>query len=158
MEPSEVVRLRSVWQQQSVPVVYRRGPGNPILVRLPYAIDNRPWLAALGRREPKWDRETRRWEVPQRWFTPLVRKCLARYGKVHVIQPFFEQQKCAPACWDAHGEECECSCMGVNHGSGHPEGNWKIVSDAFATRWHGRYLSCRLITKNSQMSDIADLV
>ena len=139
-------RLRRVWKQSSTPVVYRRGKGFPLLARLPYGVNNRAWLQALGRRHPVWDTQRHHWELPKAWFNELVRLCLQRYSRVYIIQPFHDQEKCAPACWNAAGEECQCSCMGLNHGSGHPGGQWKIVSDAFATRWGDRELACRLLT------------
>jgi hypothetical protein len=39
--------------------------------------------------------------------------------------------------------------MGLNHSSGHSEGNWKVVSDVFATRWNEQELACRLLTKRA---------
>ena len=100
-----------------------------------------------GRIKPVWLKDEKYWELPQAWFDSLVKRCLQRFGKVYIIQPYHAQEKCAPACWSAEGEVCECSCMGANHGSGHPGGRWKVVSDTFATRWAGRDLACRLLTR-----------
>lgn len=50
----------------------------------------------------------------------LILSLAKRYGRVHVVQ-FAGQTKCVAACWAAKPEtalECECSCAGVNHGSG----------------------------------------
>ena len=147
MDDESHERLKRVWNQQLVPVLYRRGPGNPLLARLPYAPENRSWLRGEGRIKPVWLKDEKYWELPQAWFNSLVKRCLQRFGKVYIIQPYHAQEKCAPACWSAEGEVCECSCMGANHGSGHPGGRWKVVSDTFATRWAGRDLACRLLTR-----------
>ena len=72
--------------------------------------------------------------------------CRLRFGRVYVIQPYREFEKCAPACWNATGFTCECSCMGKNHGS-MPGGRWWVVADTFAIQWQGRRLACRLIER-----------
>ena len=120
MDEGSKEQLRQIWSQEAVPVLYRRGPGNLLLARLPYDVTNRAWLQASGRKNPVWDAKARRWELPQAWFNNLVGRCLDKYGRVYIIQPYREQEKCAPACWAAQGEECQCSCMGVNHGASSP--------------------------------------
>jgi hypothetical protein len=139
--------LRVVWNQGAIPVFYRGGKGHPLKVRLPYAVDNRPWLASFGRRNPIRHKDEKYWELPTSWFNDLVNGALKRYGKVYIIQPFRMQEKCAPACWNATGHECQCSCMGQNHGVGDPGRRWFIVSETFATKWHDMELACRLLTK-----------
>lgn len=42
----EKTRLEKIWRQVSVPVCFRRGKGQTLLVRLPYAADNLAWLMA----------------------------------------------------------------------------------------------------------------
>jgi len=66
------------------------------------------------------------------WYDWLARRLLYKYSAVYLIQLYREQQKCAPACWNAEGLHCECSCMGENHGSGHPGERWREVSETFA--------------------------
>ena len=148
VDESTSTRLRQIWNQSAIPVLYRRGPGNPLLARLPWQPDNRAWLHAIGRKHPAWVASERHWELPQAWFEKLAGKCLDKSGRVYIIQPYREQEKCAPACWSAQGETCECSCMGVNHGANGSGSGWKIVSDAFATRWGPRHLACRLLTRS----------
>jgi hypothetical protein len=94
---------------------------------------------------PKWFLEGKYWEIPITGFNKFVDRSLDRYGKVYIIQPYREQEKCAPACLNAQGHECECSCMGQNHGAGN-DGSWFKVSEAFATRWHDQEIACRLLT------------
>lgn len=138
-------KLREIWAQKTIPVVYRQGKPKPILLRLPYATDNREWLKGDNRRDPKWGPKYKCWETPRSWFDDIIKRSLRRFGRVYVIQPYQAHQKCAPACWNATGFECECSCMGANHGSGHPAGKWRVVSEAFAVQWNSREYACRLI-------------
>lgn len=147
MIESERERLAQVWQQSSIPVLFRQGVGKPLLMRLPYSATNRAWLRRDARTNPIWNPEGKRWELPKAWFGRLVEQSLETYGRVYIIQPYHEQEKCAPACWNAEGDECQCSCMGVNHGSQSSGASWKIVSDAFATRWSDTQIACRLVTR-----------
>jgi hypothetical protein len=48
------------------------------------------------------------------------------------------------ACLGAEKHECQCSCMGANHGAGN-DGSWFEITDYFATRWGERSLACRLL-------------
>lgn len=147
---SQDPRLREIWSQKTVPVIYRQGKSKPILLRLPYAVDNYDWLRGDRQRKPKWDQKFRCWEMPNSWFDDLISRILKRFGRIYVIQPYKEHQKCAPACWNATGFECECSCMGENHGSGHPGGNWHEVSETFAVQWGPRKYACRLISSSEK--------
>ncbi len=139
-------KLREIWLQKKIPVVYRQEKSKPLLVRLPYAADNRRWLKNEHRKKPKWDAKRKRWESPRSWFEDLIKRALSQFGCVYVIQSFKTQQKCAPACWNATGFDCECSCMGANHGSGDPSGRWYVISETLAVNWGEQQYSCRLVT------------
>lgn len=138
-------RLMQVWTQKRLPVVLRGGRVKPLLVRLPYDTSNRDWLQNGRRTNPEWLSIHKAWSIPKAWFEDTLQRSLARYDAVYVIQPTNETEKCAPACWNALGAVCECSCMGANHGSGNPEGKWHVVSETFAVRINSRYFSCRLL-------------
>jgi hypothetical protein len=139
--------LKAVWNQKETPVILRRGgKGERLRVRLPFQPLNKQWLQNGRRNEPVWDRNEKYWETPKAWFNDLVNRALEQFGRVYIIQPFREQEICAPACMNATGHECECSCMGANHGAG-SDGSWFEVSETFATRWSERHLACRLLTK-----------
>jgi len=142
-------KLRSVWSQGEIPVLLRRGKGFQLFVRLPFHPENRHWLRNGRQRTPTWDSRKQRWALPQSWFNDTLTRLLQRYGSCYVIQPYREQEKCAPACWNAEGQECQCSCMGAHQGSGSSWGRWFIVSDTFATRWKSEHLACRLINLKS---------
>jgi hypothetical protein len=143
-------RLLEVWNQKDIPVILRRGgKGQRLRGRIPYSRDDKRWLQKKwlqnGRRlSPEWIERYRCWELPKAWFNDFVVRALERYRKLYVIQPYREQEKCSPSCLNARGHECECSCMGANHGAGN-DGSWFEVSDAFAVRWGERHLACRLM-------------
>jgi hypothetical protein len=138
--------LKHVWKQGLVPVVLRwTGKRQRLRARLPYAETNREWLQNGRRTKPTWVSNEKYWELPKAWFNDFVNRSLGRYGKVYIIQPYREQEKCAPACLNATGHECQCSCMGRYHGVGN-DGSWFEVSETFATRWGDQKLACRLLT------------
>ncbi|WP_426313525.1 hypothetical protein ACN9MF_17980 [Methylobacterium fujisawaense] len=140
-------QVERVWNQKFVPVAWRHNErGEKLWVRMPYASTNRAWLQKSGKKSPEWIQAHKRWETPKSWFDDLVDRFLERYGKVYIIQPFREQEKCSPACQNAKGHECQCSCMGANHGAGN-DGSWFEVSETFATKWSETQLACRLLTK-----------
>jgi hypothetical protein len=139
--------MAAIWKQPEIPVVYRQGGSAPLLIHLPYKPDNRSWLKGDRRRKLVWNPQDTCWEVPRSRFDDVITRCLHRFGRVYVIQPYRVLEKCAPACWNARGFECECSCLGKHHGSQQPSGNWHIISETFAVRWHDRQLACRLIER-----------
>lgn len=138
--------IQHVWNQRDVPVILRRtGAGQKLRARLPFATTNRSWLQNGRRQSPTWNPGNRYWELPKAWFNDFVERALADHGQVYVIQPYREQEKCSPACQNARGHECQCSCMGLHHGQGN-DGSWFEVSETFATRWGDQMLACRLMT------------
>lgn len=141
--------VKKVWRQGDIPVVhFDKAQG--LRVKLPYRKDNRFWLSLSGRKRPKWNPQYKCWEIPKAWFQDVVNRCLHRFGNVYVVQARRSQEKCAPACWNAAGHLCECSCAGVNHGMGRPGGRWFVVSDACAVSWGNKELSCKLLTKKEE--------
>lgn len=137
--------IRAIWRQTDIPVIIRRTKARQQhRLRLPYLTDNREWLCNNRRTRPVWLAKEKYWEIPKAWFNDFVNRSLSRFGKVYIIQPFREQEKCAPACMNAAGHECQCSCMGANHGAGN-DGSWFEVNDAFATRWNDEDWACRLL-------------
>jgi hypothetical protein len=139
--------MAAIWTQSKIPVVYRQRGSKPVLIRLPYNDDNRTWLKGDHRRKPVWSAQDTHWKVPKSWFEEVVTRCLHRFGRVYVVQPYRIQEKCAPACWNARGFECGCSCLGAYHGCQQPSGHWRIISDTFAVRWHDPQLGCRLMER-----------
>lgn len=143
-----VSEAKVIWHNGKIPVLLRRGGSKPIRLRLPFAQDNRTWLKnGEKKKEPEWISDGRYWELPASRFNELVEMFLKRFRKVYILQPYREQEICSPSCMDAVGFECQCSCMGANHGMGN-DGRWFEVSDAFAVRYGESQLACRLLTKN----------
>lgn len=141
-------KLRQIWEQKLTPVIFRQKDPNRLLVRLPYTSDNWLWLKEGHRYHPRWNSKNCRWELPMAWFKDVTRRAMQKFGAVYVIQPYRELQVCAPACMKAEGLECECSCMGANHGIGHPGGRWYVISETCAVSWGERQYSYRLMTPN----------
>lgn len=142
-EDSNDANLKRIWRQQEIPVVFKQRHSLPILVRVPFSTGNKDWLRDGRRNIPAWNSKFKAWEIPKAWFDSAIKLCLSRYAQTYVIQFYREQQKCAPACWNAEGFHCECSCMGENHGAGHPGHSWYEVSDTFAFSWGTHRYSCR---------------
>ncbi len=143
-------RIRALWNNGKTSVILRRdGKGEKLRVRVAnnpthdYLVQGR--LMGGRRIRPIWDYQGNYWETPKSWFNGLVHEFLQREGSLYVIQPYREQEKCCPACQNAKGHECQCSCMGEFHGAANINSGWFIVSDTFATRWGRRKLACRLI-------------
>jgi hypothetical protein len=137
------VAAQRIWHNGTVPVIFKRLAKQSLVVRLPYAEDNRVWLQGNGRRI-QWHRVWKAWEVPRSRFNNCVQLVLARHGRCYVIQEYRPLETCAPACWNAIGADCECSCLGANHGSGNSLAN--EVSETFAFEYGGKMLACRLLT------------
>jgi len=149
MDHQTYEQLKQIWNQQNIPVVLRSGGKEKLKTRVPYSKDNRAWLKVGHRIDPEWDKEKKYWALPKSWFNDIVIKCIEKHGRVYVIQPYREQEKCAPACWNAKGHECNCSCMGANHGSQGENADWLVISDAFATRWGEKEYACRLLSNKN---------
>jgi len=121
--------LIAVWQQQNIPVAWRSGEkGQPLLAKLPHRPDNKAWIRSMGKVRRHWNGEQKYREIPKSWLNTFVAHSLERFGKIYVVQPYREQEKCAPACMNASGHVCQCSCMGANHGAGN-DGSWFEVSE-----------------------------
>ena len=156
MDQSAPDDLRRIWRQNQIPVIVRKGKGYRLIVKLPHSSitfeDRRSACAFLQAvrptgRSPDWLERYKGWEVAQDWFSDLVNHILGKYSKLYIIQPYREQEKCASQCMNAQGHECQCSCMGANHGAGGPGAGWFEVSETFATRWGESHLACRLMER-----------
>lgn len=143
--------LRRVWSQREIPVVLRRtGKGEQLRGRLPglleFNVEGRRWIQNGRRNIPSWSRRGLYWEFPKAWFNDFVERSIRDFGAVWIIQPYRETEVCARQCMEAKGHECQCSCMGANHGSG-MHGHWFEVSEAFAVRTSSPQLAARLLRR-----------
>lgn len=129
----------------------------PLLLRVPYAEDNREWLRGEELRKPTWNRAAKRWEVPLSWKPRVLRLLIERYAAVILIQRTPKSvEKCAPACWRAESDvtECICSCGGANHGTADNPGGFHEINETLAVRVHddGGYTPM-LMTRRVQPHD-----
>ena len=138
--------VKTIWNNKHTSVVHRPDGKRDIRIRLPYAKDNRSYLGGGTRKqEPVWDKESKFWSIPRSRFNEVVDLILQRHGRVYIIQPYVETEKCAPACRNATGHECQCSCLGANHGSAN-DGSWFDISESLSLRHGKKTLGCRLLT------------
>jgi len=150
-------RLKEAWNQRVTPVALRRtGDGERTRVRLPGQpidlLEERVWLLNDRKKHYlEWNCVERCWELPKKWFNDFVERALVRFGKLYIIQPFIETETCARACMQARGHECNCSCMGQNHGAG-MHGWWFEVSETFAVCSLTPQLAGRLLTRTNHRS------
>lgn len=138
-------RLLTIWRQREIPAVVRSHKCPRVLVSVPDIKDGDAWLRGEHRGKPLWDTRFKCRTVPKSWFDDVIERALHRFGRVYVIQPYREHQTCAPACWNALGHTCECSCLGANHGAGHPGTGWREIAETFAFQWGQLQYGCRLL-------------
>lgn len=159
MEESAPEDLKRVWRQNEIPVIVRKGSGWKLNVKVPGFTEGLEWYhteraflqsVRPNGNEPVWQRRFSAWSLPHSWFNDLVPRLLKRFCSLYIIQPYRPQKKCAPKCMTATGHDCECSCMGANHGAGGPDAGWFVVSDTFATSWGESQLACRLMKARDQ--------
>lgn len=143
----DIREAKSIWNNGTISVVLRRGDSKPIRIRVPYSEDNRRWLKNGPRkREPIWNKAGKFWELPKSRFNEIIGMILNRYGKVYIIQPYQEKEVCSLSCINAEGFECQCSCLGANHGSDNHQG-WYEITEALAVKYGEEKLGCRLLEK-----------
>lgn len=123
------------------PTVYRSR--TETVVWTPYRRGNKE-LVKIGRNRPRWDPSDKSWHCPKAHFEELVQDLMRVFGGVYVIQHINEREICAPACRNAKGLHCECSCAGANHGSGDDSG-WYDISETFSVRHNDDHLAVRFV-------------
>jgi len=130
--------LRAICFQDEIPVVVRLEHGR-IAVRFGRGHWRDSYWPGI-RSEPA----AKCYSLARGWFNAIVQEAIKSCGRVYVIHPYREHERCAPACWHALRADCSCSCMGKNHGSQNADG-WFVVADTCAVRWGERKLACRLL-------------
>jgi hypothetical protein len=105
----------------SVALVWLPSDGE-VVAKIPPQKGNRRWLhESVCIRSPLL--EDKRWYLPRSCLSRLVTAAVDRYGHVVVVRDMKRLSRCAQACLDATGLDCDCSCMGLSHGSSNV-GNW----------------------------------
>lgn len=105
-------------------------PGKRGLIYLPWRGSRRAnfdWLKDVcgSRTRPEYDRDAKCFLVARQHTDHVIKALLGEYGSVQVQQYGHQKIACIQQCWDANPSthlDCECSCAGYNHGSGHPLG------------------------------------
>jgi len=133
--------IRRIWFQTEAPVVHRPKTGK-LNVKLPNGLNDSDWLNLCGASVPTWNNGY--FIVAASWLNEVIKQSLERYGEVFLIQPYNEKEICASACKNASGFECQCSCLGKNHGQGEDgSGGWYFIDEALEVRWRGEVLAAR---------------
>jgi hypothetical protein len=134
--------IAAVWGNGRIPVI-AVPPKGEIKLRLPYSEANREWLK-ISQRDPRWDKVERCWFLPRSWLNRQARRIVGKFGRCYIVQSVCETETCSPACLNAAGIDCDCSCRGEHHGSGN-EDAWFVINETFACRSEGREYSVRLV-------------
>jgi hypothetical protein len=116
----------------SMPWVRRRLGQTRLHVWMPYqGSSNRQWiLQELGTRtRPIWNgsKTPGRWEIARPHLHLVVTSLVQRFGQVDVYLEFSNRTRCDVRCQQAEGDDCECSCLGENHGGAAYWRNWTLV-------------------------------
>jgi hypothetical protein len=100
----------------------------------------RPWWIA----GPKgWDGH---WEIARQHFLTVARALAGRFGQVELVMDFNEHERCDRRCRDARGDDCTCTCMGINHRGGVYAG-WVDVGETTLIRSAGVKRSTSTLTR-----------
>lgn len=145
--PEELDKMHKIWKEDPVVMLSKDNPKAPngVYVKFPGSKPPIGWVWGNRRNWPRYNVIFKCWVVPMSWFDDMVEKMLIHFGHVYVIETVQSQHVCAPACWNAIGIACKCSCNGLNHGKNQPAGDWRVVSEAFAVYKGESKLTCRLI-------------
>jgi hypothetical protein len=142
--------IPEIWGQKRMPVVYRPDEKGNLMLRLPYREGNRAFLQGEKRFKPVWNPEKKYWEVPKSWFTELVESVTAAFGSTYVIQPHHDHERCNASCQNAKRLECECPCLGKNHGMGGRANHEIGIQDAVVVPWRDHHLTIQVFQKRAQ--------
>ncbi|MFE1321578.1 hypothetical protein [Kitasatospora phosalacinea] len=85
---------------------------------MPYAEDNRAFIhRTLGDLvRPERNQAEKCWEIARTHMRAMVEGLAERYGSVEVTIDFRTTSKCDTRCRDAGHDDCDCQCLGENHG------------------------------------------
>lgn len=110
-----------------------------VVIKMPYAPGNRAWLKdVLGDRiRPTWNKDLGRWEIARNHFGSVVEALADRLGRIDAYMDFTCIERCDSRCKAARSRECNCVCLGKNHGQGGVTHGWKLVSDTLEIKVTG---------------------
>lgn len=100
-----------------------------VIAKIPARKGNRRWLhESVEIRSPHL--EDHRWYLPRSCLNRLVNAAVDRYGYVVVVRDMAKLSRCTRVCQNATGVDCDCSCMGISHGSAVTDSWVATVGDA----------------------------
>jgi len=111
--------------------VYRPVGTGRIRVRMPYAVGNRAFIhRTLGSSvRPDWNKLEKQWEIARQHMRDVVEALAERFGVVEVTIDFRSTSRCDIRCRDAEGDDCDCQCLGENHGGAAYWRSWQQVGE-----------------------------
>lgn len=114
-----------------IPTVHRPAGTGRLSVRMPFAPGNRAWIHdRLGdRMRPDWNRTAKQWEISRQHLRAVVEALVERFGVVEVVIDTRATNRCDTRCRDAEGDDCDCQCLGENHGGAAYWREWMQVGD-----------------------------
>lgn len=146
---------KKAWNQKERPVILRcrksNGRNQKLRIRLPERGEHFTLLKGSNKfnHKPVYIASGKFWEVSYQRLNELVEVLAKFYGEVILMQPVKEKQVCARKCMEANGFECECSCLGANHGSENMNSSWYEVNDTYAVRYESDQVSLKVISAKS---------
>jgi hypothetical protein len=109
-----------------------RPPLGNLRITTPFMDDNRAWFHQVLGNRAHVDSVGNVWEIARSHFKRSFFDALAeRFGAVEVTFETKESQKCTDECSGGNPDnagECECICLGENHGGG--DGEWTHVGQS----------------------------
>lgn len=117
------------------------------MVRISHPEDNRAWLGSIRTRGRGllWQREERHCECHSAWLAALAEVVLAHHCRVWLMQQFDCRAGCNESCITGRGLDCECGCLGRNHGAGLVDGWAQRIEANDACALLGVVYACRLL-------------
>lgn len=114
-----------------IPTVYRPASTGRLVVWMPFDRRNRSWLhEQLGDYiRPDWNKRTGHWEIARPHMRAVVEALVNKFGTVKVTIDTRAVSKCDTRCRDAEGDDCDCQCLGENHGGADYWQSWFEVGD-----------------------------
>jgi hypothetical protein len=115
------------------PRVHRKVGETRLWVWMPYSTTNRQWLKdTLGARiKLEWVKRPgeSHWEIARNHLRAVVEALADRFGSVDVYLEYKLTERCDTRCRDARSDDCECSCLGANHGGAAYMREWRRVGE-----------------------------
>lgn len=136
MKLESLQELRVFLVESKIPVLLNPKTKGKIMLRFPNEEKHQAFVEAGQKSEPEW-KPYGAWLVARSALRSHAQRCIGEWGSCWIVQSYREKEVCAPACQNALGLECHCSCMGLYHGheAEASSGKWHVVNEAFCVRW-----------------------